>query len=178
MSRDVHVRRHTRRAERPYAFTRRDPLEPENVRQWDFGDYKFHPLWNSNPEDEPQLRIKVGDTLYRGTSSAYTSKSGAKSHQWPSSYNILKGPRRIYLSEGAEDAAGYGEIAAETVGGKPMLCEVTLTEELFRALKPGYEGSGEWYVEAEALPKRAALCIPLKIDEYGQVQVPWEKLML
>jgi hypothetical protein len=146
-------------------------------RRWDFREYKFHPLWNTTPEEEPELRIKPGDVLFRGTTTAYTD-GGVKVHEWRSASNPewMAGPRRIYMSEGAEDAAGYGSIAAEDSGGQPVLCEIVLDEELFRQLKPGYEGKGEWYVERESIPKKNVRCIRLRKGEYGDVEVPWEKL--
>lgn len=169
----IHVKQHARRQE-VRTFTRRDPLYVE--KEWDFGEFKLHPLWDSNPVDEPELAIRPGDVLYRGTSSVYVGE-GAKVHQWKGSLPPQwMAKRRIYMSEGAEDAAGYGAIAVEDAGGKPVLCEIMLDKELFKALKPGYEGSGEWFVEMDSLPKKAVRCIPLKEGKYGDVAVPWEKL--
>lgn len=164
----VQVQSHTKRSRRkwPLGITRQ-----QINKQWDFDEYKLHPLWGT---EEPELRVRPGDILFRGTTSAYVQGEKVKSHTWKT--EPIKGPRRIYMSEGAEDAAGYGEIAVETSGGVPVLCEITLTKELFHALKPGYEGRGEWYIEDKALPKNAVRCIRLKINEYGMVHVPWENL--
>ena len=64
--------------------------------------------------------------------------------------DVQKPPEtKLYMSEGEEDAAGYGPIIAEEEGGQPVLAKIVLDEQLFKELKPGYEGLGEWYVERE-----------------------------
>lgn len=97
----------------------------------------LHPLWK--PGIEP---LKAGDSLFRGTSSRFVRHDKLLSH----------GTKRIYFSEGDEDAEGYACIIAEERGGKPLLVEVELTEDLAKLLKPGMEGIGEWYIEAKELP--------------------------
>lgn len=101
----------------------------------------LHPLWS--PGTEP---LKIGDSLFRGTSSKFVRHDKLLSHEG----------ERIYFSEGDEDAEGYACIVAEDHGGEPILIEVELTEELVKLLKPGMEGLGEWYIETKELP------IPIK----------------
>lgn len=127
------------------------------ARKWDFGSYKFHPLWNEGEDDfdDPELRVKPGDKLYRGSSTA--AMKGKKLVAHPRGGH--KG--RLYWSEGPEDAAGYASIAVEIAGGEPVLCEVTLTKELFRELKPGFEGLGEWYMERSEIPLKYVKCTQL-----------------
>jgi hypothetical protein len=171
--REVHVRDHQRRTKAPQRkYVRRDPLEVDE--QWDFGEYKLHPLGSRDPE----LAIRPGDKLYRGTTTI-ALKGGARAHTGGTLYNEaewMKGQHRIYMSESAEDAAGYGPLAVENIGGKPVLCEITLTPELFAALKPGYEGAGEWWIAAEAIPTKATRCYILRVDpDTGLPIVPWER---
>lgn len=172
--RDVRVRRYARRQRSEYA--RRDPLE--TTTQWDFGTYKVHPLWR---DQDPELAIRPGDKLYRGTTTI-ALKGGARAHTGGTLYSEPKwmaGQHRIYMSEGAEDAAGYGPIAVESIGGKPVLCEITLTPELFAALRPGYEGPGEWWIAADTIPTKATRCYILRVDpDTGLPIIPWERLIV
>lgn len=168
----VYVRNHKRRvASAPTQGPRRDPLEPEAPPQWDFGTYKIHPLWT---HDDEALQIRVGDKLYRGTSSKFT-KGGIRGHVGAGIYERSRfgTQRRIYMSEDPEDAAGYGPITAEEVGGWPMLCEIEVTPELFAAMRPGYEGPGEWFVDAEAIPASTTQCYRLRVDrQTGNAVIP------
>ncbi len=109
-------------------------------REWDFAAYKVHPLWD---QPEPTLRIRAGDMFYRGTTTSLVGES------------VRAAPRatRIYFSESEEDAAGYAFIHQELYGGKPVLVELKLSRKLFRALKPGLEGVGEWYFERNFVPR-------------------------
>lgn len=172
---DVHVRHYKQRR-----YTRRDPLESEAVRaQWDFGEFKYHPNWPNDSDVEPELAVRVGDRLYRGSSDIFT-RDGARAHVGAAIYDQpewMRGQRRIYMSEGAEDAAGYADLTVEQTGGEPVLCEITITPELFAKLRPGYEGLGEWFVEMDEIPKSAVRCFRLRKDENGNVVVPWPQLI-
>ncbi len=97
----------------------------------------LHPLWKLGTEP-----LKTGDSLFRGTSSKFVRHDKLLSHDG----------KRIYFSEGDEDAEGYACIIAEGRGGKPLLVEIELTEDLAKFLKPGMEGLGEWYIEVKELP--------------------------
>ena len=109
-------------------------------REWDFGAYKVHPLWD---RPEPTLRIGAGDKLYRGTTTNLIVES----------IRAVPSATRIYFSEGEEDAGGYAFIHQELYGGKPVVVELKLSRKLFRALKPGLEGFGEWYFERNFVPR-------------------------
>jgi len=116
----------------------------------------LHPLWS--PGTTPLVPGK--DSLFRGTTSKFVKPGKLLSHK-EKGCSILgtedydgRYPdcvTRIYFSEGDEDAEGYASIISEHHGGNPILVEVELTEELASRLKPGLEGLGEWYVEAEEL---------------------------
>jgi len=97
----------------------------------------LHPLWS--PGTTPLVPGK--DSLFRGTTSKFVKPGKLLSHEG----------KRVYFSEGDEDAEGYASIISEHHGGTPILVEVELTDELASRLKPGLEGLGEWYVEAEEL---------------------------
>lgn len=103
----------------------------------------LHPLWDKGVEP-----LQIGDTLFRGTSSKFVTHDKVVSHGKTSLPTKM---RRVYFSEGEEDAAGYACMASQEYGGKPILLEVELTQELAMKLKPGGEGMGEWYVEVPEL---------------------------
>ena len=124
-------------------------------RRWDFGDFKFHPLWSSTPEDSPELAIRPGDVLFRGTTTKFLRGGALFAHPEPK--DGLE-TARMYLSEGEEDAAGYAWILRDEVGGRPILCEIILDAELFADLRPGYEGLGEWYVKRAVIPAENVRC--------------------
>jgi hypothetical protein len=133
--------------------------EEASGRKWDFGTFKYHPLWdpeNPRTEDDIQAITVGGEPLFRGTSSEFVDEDGLHPH--PLGAHGGHQEVRIYMSEGAEDAEGYSCIAAEEHGGVPLLCAVKVTEELFNALKPGYEGLGEWYVDWDKIPKGGFTC--------------------
>jgi hypothetical protein len=44
------------------------------------------------------------------------------------------------------------------VGGVPLVCAIRIDEEIFKELKPGYEGPGEWYVERDSIPRKNVRC--------------------
>ncbi len=146
----------------------RDAHEVDPNRRWDFGDYKFHPLWGEKPSKEDVQAITVGgEPLFRGTSSKFLMPTKLLPH--PESNKtaqdflrgrMLSGPvPRIYMSESPEDALGYGCIEAEEgKGGIPLICAIKIDREIFKSLKPGYEGKGEWYVERDSIPRKDIRC--------------------
>ena len=123
-------------------------IDPK-TRKWDFGTFKAHPLWMHQQESPEEYAVKPGDYLWRGTTTRFITPQGLLAHPLPP-------PRReprLYMSEGEEDAAGYAPIIAEQEGGQPALAKIILDQQLFKELKPGFEGLGEWYVEREFIPR-------------------------
>ena len=146
------------------------------VEKWDYGTYKYHPLWSKDDprtKDDVQAITVGGEPLFRGTSSEFIDKKGIYPH--PPGAHGEHQENRIYMSEGAEDAEGYSCIAAEQHGGVPLFCTVTVTERLFKALRPGYEGLGEWYVDWDKIPWGEFKCRRVKegvCEELGGEKLP------
>jgi len=142
-------------------------------RRWDFGNYKFHPLWDEEPSiDDPQAIVVGGEPLFRGTTSKFVDSKELRPHPTEplkEKFSITPAPvPRIYMSEGKEDALGYGCSMAESEGGIPLVCAVSIDQELFSRLKPGLEGLGEWYVEGESIPRRLVKCEQITKKECEQ----------
>lgn len=130
-----------------------EPEAEENPgdKQWDFSSYKLHPAWI----DKPGREIRLGSKLFRGTSSVHLTEEGLFAH---APWKWKRPTPRIYLSEGEEDAASYAPLEVEWSGGEPVLCEITLDEDLFRELRPGDEAEGEWYVERDFIRREHVRC--------------------
>lgn len=110
--RTVRVKRY-RQARR---YTQRDPLATDDP--WDFDEYKLHPLWG---DKDPELAIRVGNHLYRGTSTVYTSK-GVKAHEWPPHVSIPKWMKENFeymAEEGEEPRPAYYQVS-EFIGRRPV----------------------------------------------------------
>lgn len=133
--------------------------------KWDFGEYKLHPIWISR--DMPGQKVMVGDVLFRGTSSAALTSEGLLAHTtWRR--DMKRG--RVYMTEYEAEAASYAALEVEHTGGEPLLCTITLDESLFKALKPGHEAWGEWYLEGELVPRELVDCrvlTPEALQSYG-----------